>query len=130
MGSILVNGPLTIGDWFVALDADWIEALPQIREGEDPKDLTGCELEMFIRPAYDSTVLIKFLSSATGEIVITDANEGEASMHVSRPTLIADIPVGKWHWFWLLKQPDMSGYLPWLITELMRGEFNAHPGRI
>jgi hypothetical protein len=124
----IVTPPFTIVQVDIVLDADWRDPLPTIIEADGlPLNLTGYELQWYVRPTYDfdgefimlSTVAV---GGAGPYIVVDDAAEGLASMAVGRTNLQGMFTAGEWQHFLLLKD-NTSKY--W---ELGRGPFRVHPG--
>lgn len=84
-------------------------------------------LDLFIRPEFDHTVLIRQLSSLLSlgnEIQFSSAVPGEVKFIVPRATVIASIPTGKWRHFLVATYNDAT------TEEFWRGPFIVHPGKI
>lgn len=134
MTTVAIDGPATTVTIEILRDEDWRDLVPQLLDRNDgtgaeiPLDLTGVTLELYIRPIYDSGVLIKKLWSPDGGILIDDASQGLATFYLERPTVIAELPIGTWQQFLLVKEPsdDLDGFA---YRELWRGPLIVHPGR-
>jgi hypothetical protein len=110
-------------DYHVFLEADWDDPLPQLLdEYDDPWDLTGITLDLWVRPTWNHTTLFLHLSTGDGTIIVDNAASGLATIHVEQATMETNVPPGRWQWF--LVASDGSFY-----KELARGDFYAHPGR-
>lgn len=107
---------------FIVQDADWREPLPQIMDGAVPKDLTGARIDIRVRPAFDHTTSILFLSTTNGGITIVDEEEGIADVTADQAT-IEPLPPGEWTYLLRLIEVDGSTW------ELMRGPFTIYAGR-
>lgn len=94
---VVVQPPYTIANCAISLGEDWMDPLPRILEGSEPKDLTGCTIDIFVRPVFDHSVLIRRLSTTSGTIVLDDPAQGLASIRASRESILSGagaIPVG------------------------------------
>ena len=107
---------------------DWVDDLPILYDGDRPSDLTGKRVELYIRPVYDHAVLIKFLSTDNGGLIIDDAKEGMVSVYVPQAA-VAAMPLGTWDHFVIEVESDpVSGIER--RTERFRGPLTIHPGRL
>lgn len=121
----LVLAPFTHARSDIAVTEDWKSPLPTFLSADGaPYDLTGCAIEIYVRPVYNHDTLIAYLSTAGGEIQIDDAAAGYASMNMSRVNVIAIFPIGKWEHFCVLTDVDGN------IIEVFRDDFHVHAGRI
>ncbi|MEF2551982.1 hypothetical protein VQ042_11525 [Aurantimonas sp. A2-1-M11] len=130
MTVVVVQPPYTTATCEIVQDEDWLDPLPRFLEGDEPSDLTDVTIEIFIRPVYDHSVLIKKLSTEDGTIVIDDAAGGLASIYVERETVISDIPIGKWDHFCVQSEPFGTLAGGFLRRERFRGPLIVHPGRV
>lgn len=129
----IVNGlaPLTIAECHIAKDEDWLDQLPQFLDGDLPTDLTGVTVEIYIRPVFDSVTLIKKLSTADGNIVVDDVENGMLSINMARADVIAQLPIGVWDHFCIQSQTESPNGVPRTVyRERFRGPLVVHPGRI
>ncbi|MBN8994340.1 MAG: hypothetical protein J0H94_03875 [Rhizobiales bacterium] len=128
------GGPQTLVAMAVLQDEDWLDPLPQFLDRDDetgaevPLDLTGMTLELYVRPTFDHPTIVKKLSTADGSIVFDDASLGLTSIHVERPDVIADLPIGSWQQFLLAKEPS-DGLDGFAYRELWRGPLIVYGGR-
>jgi hypothetical protein len=123
--------PYSTWDFHIVLDADWDDELPQfMNSDDDPIDLTGSILHMWVRPHPDSTILLLDLTTSGGDIVIDSAADGLASMAVEKSQIQAAFaPSGSAQ---LYKPLEARWYLRWTDDtdreELARGRLFVHPG--
>jgi hypothetical protein len=115
------DAPFIGWDWDVVHDADLNEALPPLFYNGEPINLTGCSVDLHIRPrwAYDDPIAI--ITSPTG-IKIDDAAQGLVTVYVAKTT-VDDWPLGEWQFF-------MRVIGGGRIAEVARGPFRIHPGNI
>lgn len=112
-----------VRDVTLRADEQWNEAFWLV-EGNLPLDLTGKTIELYIRPRFDHSVLIRKLTSAPGgEIIIDNATKGAAHIFVTAANVAANIPVGVWDYFMRV----VNG--PSDIVEWRRGSLTVHAGR-
>ncbi|WP_370193545.1 MULTISPECIES: hypothetical protein [Aurantimonas] len=131
MATVIVQPPYTTATCEIVQDEDWYDPLPRFLDGDTPTDLTDVTIEIFIRPVYDHSVLIKKLSTADGTIVVDDAVSGLASINVGRSTVISDIPVGKWDHFCVQSIAETSDPDDGIrYQERFRGAMIVYPGRV
>ena len=131
MAIVIVQPPYTTAECHIVRDEDWYDPLPRFLDGETPTDLAGVTIEIFIRPIYDHSVLIKKLSTEDGTIVIDDAAGGLASINVGRASVIADLPVGVWDHFCVQSMSETADPDDGIrYLERFRGRLFVHPGRI
>jgi hypothetical protein len=116
------DAPYIGWDWDVVQDADMNDAMPPLRYNGAVIDLTGCDIEIYIRPTYDFDDPIDILTTAV-EITIDNAALGLASAFVAQ-AFVAAWPVGEWQFF--LRVIDGVG----TIAEVARGPFRVHAGNI
>lgn len=102
----------------IAHGAVWDDAA-QITESGVPMDLTSAILEVVIRPTYDDTILLAFLTSGAGDILIDDATHGKFSFAVSEGQVEA-IPAGAWVFVFRARLPGGP-------REIARGPILVHP---
>lgn len=108
-------------------DADWSDPF-FLMDGTRPLNLTSRTLELFIRPRFNHTTLIRKLSSAGpgAEILIDDAAHGAARIFVPKATVAAAIPLTTaTPWEQFLRVVDAGG----TIEERWRGPLYVLPGR-
>lgn len=120
---LIVQAPYTLVQYEIVRDEDWSGQLPGLQEGEEPLDLTDKELHVYIKSSYGDADTIMLLSTETGEIVVNDAENGDASFDVPRADVIAGLQAGKRVWFCVLEEDGA-------FTELWRGPFIVHPGEV
>ncbi|MBN8994341.1 MAG: hypothetical protein J0H94_03880 [Rhizobiales bacterium] len=129
---IIVDPPFTQVTLEIVADADWTDSLPPLLLDGAPLDLADRILELYIRPTYDHTVLLKKLTSlGSAGIVVDDAAGGLASIYVERPVIVSDLPVGRWMQFLVLREPvdDPDDIDSFSFREIWRGALVVHPGR-
>lgn len=82
------------------------------------------QIDLYIRPTYDHSTLVKRLSSslAFGGIVFDPAVTGMLQIFVSRADVIASIPTGTWSQF-LVGTNNAGG-----TFEFWRGPLHVYPG--
>lgn len=130
LSSVAVQPPYSIAECHIVQDEDWIDQIPQFIDGEDPSDLTGVLVEIYIRPLYDFETVIKKLSTADGSILFDDAASGLLSLNVSRADVISQIPVGVWEHFCVQSSVEnINGSPRRVYRERFRGPLIVHPGR-
>lgn len=125
--------PYTIANCSIVRDADWDDQMPRFLDGDEtePTDLTGKTIEIYIRPVFDHSVLIKKLSTEAGTIIVDDPADGLASIFVDRAEVIADLPVGVWDWFCVESEATEADPADGFRSiERFRGRLTVHPGRI
>lgn len=91
--------------------------LSQVRA--EPVDLTASGLEMEISPSYGDSRVIASLTSADGQIVISDKPNALVTFAVPMST-IKTWPAGRWAF--VIRAVTAAAY-----DEVMRGPFNIHP---
>jgi hypothetical protein len=123
-----VNPPFTGWDWYITHAEDLNDPLPQFLAADGaPLNLTGKVVEIYIRPTYDHSTLIKKLTSTgSAGVIIDDAAQGLCTAFLARATVQADIPVSTkakdWDFFVVIS--DGGTY-----EEFARGPFYVHAGR-
>lgn len=120
-----VADPYNFVEIQIVRDADWRDSLPQFFDDGVALDCTGQVLELYIRPTYDHSTLIKKLSTETGELVWVDESLGKSAIEMPRADVIADIPVGEWDIFAVLSADSPDTY-----REPFRGKLIVHAGNI
>jgi hypothetical protein len=123
--------PYSWCDITIKKDEDWRESVVLQRLNEDGApvdfDFTNVvSLDLYIRPKYDHSVLIRRVSSIlgiSGEVVFSGLLPGHIAFVVSRASVIANIPVGIWSHFLVVSYSDNT------TEELWRGNFTVLPGR-
>lgn len=108
-------------DWDVVHDADLNESLPPLFFNGEPIDLTGCTVDLHIRPTWGYADPIAIVTTSTG-ITIDNAAQGLVTVRVAKTT-VDDWPLGEWEFF--LRVLDGAH-----IAEVARGPFRIHPGNI
>lgn len=125
-----VSAPFTVVDIDIARDENWFDPVPQLLdEADDPVDLAGKTLRLYVRPTFDHSVLIYEFNSGgggSGGISIDNAALGYFTIAVPRDSVIALLPVGEWDQFLVLSDASAD---PEHI-EIWRGKLRVHPGRI
>jgi len=116
------DAPFIGWDWDVVHDADLNEALPPLYFNGEPIDLTGCTVDLHIRPTWAYANPIAIVTTSTG-ITIDNAAEGLVTVRVDKAT-VDDWPLGEWRFF--MRVVDSAGR----IAEVARGPFRIHPGNI
>lgn len=119
----LVEAPFNLLDIDIPQDADWNDPFQIVMADNEPLDISGVLLELYIRPTYNHATLLKKFTSATSSsgIVIDDPTQGMAYFSVDR-TLVTEIPMGEWDQFLVMTEGALQ-------TELWRGSMRVHPGR-
>lgn len=85
-------------DIVISRDQDWNQP-HWLVEGTRPFNLTGCTVELWIRPTFNHATLIRCLSSdedaddGGGEIIIDDATKGAFHIAATRSIVVANIPI-------------------------------------
>lgn len=108
-------------DFHIYLAADWNDPLPQLLDAdEEPLDLTGYDLEIYVRPTRGHPTLLLFVSTADAEFDFDDITLGLTSINVP----MADIQTafeepGTWQWF--MRMTDGAAY-EWIAS----GDFYVH----
>lgn len=69
-------------------DADFYRAFALQTTAGDPIDLTGALLEMMLRRHATDEAAVLRLGSDTGEIVLTDAVNGQFTVRIAQSTLV------------------------------------------
>jgi len=110
-------------DWDVVHDADLNEMLPPLHFNGAPVNLTGCTIQLHIRPSWGHATPIAILATGTGEITINDGPLGLCTVFAAK-TVVGAWPLGEWQFF--LRVIDGPGK----IAEVARGPFNIHPGNV
>ncbi|MGB3486685.1 MAG: hypothetical protein WBA37_11825 [Xanthobacteraceae bacterium] len=116
----------------IVRDADWIDSvvLQQLNADGTKGDLDFSGIsrfDLYIRPVYDHTQLIKLLSSdpsISGEILFSPIVPGRITFYVTRNVIIANLPIGKWNHFLV------AAYADGTTREFWRGDLLVHPGRL
>jgi hypothetical protein len=83
--------------------------------------------DLYIRPTFDHSVLIKRLSSdisISGEIQFSPAVPGQVAIVMARSAVIAGIPIGRWDQFLVATNADGT------TDEIWRGPLVVLPGKI
>lgn len=114
-----------IRNFTIQADAQWSESFWVVR-GNLPIDLTGLKLELFVRPRFDHSTLIRKLSTVVGEggeIIIDNATKGAVSIAVTQANVAASLPVGTWDYFLRLNNGAAD------IEEVCRGTLTILGGR-
>lgn len=112
--------PFCRWNWHAVHDADLIDPLPQLLDAdEEPLDLTGVEMELFVLPTWGHATTLLYVNSP-GDITIDDAEEGLATVHISMAN-IQSAPVGKWQFFLRVTKAGVT-------DEIARGDFYIWPG--
>jgi hypothetical protein len=124
-----VNPPWTGWDWHITHAEDLNDPLPQFLAADGgPLNLTGKVVDVYIRPTYDHSTLIKKLTStASAGVIIDNAAQGLCTAFLARATVQADIPVSSGkpgHWDFFVSITDTGTY-----EEFARGPFYVHAGR-
>lgn len=122
----IVDGipPFCRWNWHAAYNADLVDPLPQFLDAdEEPLDLTGGVMELFVLPTWGHATLLFYASSAGSPhaITIDDADEGLATVHIAKDDIQEFLPVGKWQFF---LRVTIAG----VVDELVRGDFYVWPG--
>lgn len=128
MPSVIVQPPYTQATIEIVHDADWDDPMPAILENGAPLNLTGKQLDLWIRPVYDHSVLLRRLSSAAslgGEIRFDNAAAGLASIYVPRVTVRTELPIGEWDHFLVLQEVSGDTF----YREVFRGRLKVWPGK-
>lgn len=112
-------------------EEDWYDAIPQMVHPVTgtPFDLADVTLELYIRPVYDHSVLVKKLTSASSAgILIESAAEGLASIYLPKD-MVDNLPIGEWDQFlrMLFTNPPLVGTL---VKTIWRGPILIKPGRV
>ena len=116
--------PLNLLDIDISQDADWNDGFVILEADDTPLDLTGKLLELYIRPTFAHTTLLKKLTStASAGIVIDDPTGGMAYFFVDRAVILSELPIGDWQQFLVLTEGTTQ-------TEIWRGQIRIHPGII
>lgn len=106
----------------ISRDQDWNQSFFLVDHTRG-RDLTDCVVEMHVRPTFDHTMLIKKLSSATGEIVIDDAVHGAISIDLPRADVVTDIPIspnaGWVHFLRVIDVADDDAEVEWFRGPLI-----------
>ena len=113
----------------ILVDEDLSEGFV-INEGARPLDLTGKRLELWCRPTFDHSTLIKKLTSdpsAGKTIYFDDPLKGAVSMVMPQIKVAAAFVPGVWKHFLRLSD-DYSAQSP--VREIWRGDLIVHPGRV
>lgn len=116
--------PFCRWNWHAVYNADLVDPLPQLLDAdEEPLDLTGAVMELFVLPTWGHDTLLFYASSAGSPhaITIDDAAEGLATVHISKDDLQEFLPVGKWQFF---LRTTIAG----VVDEIARGDFYVWPG--
>lgn len=120
----LVEAPFNLLDIDIPQDADWMDPFQIVMANDQPFDLTGVLLELYIRPTYNHATLLKKLTSAgSAGIVIDDARNGMAYFSVDRAVVTAEVPIGAWNQFLVMTEAGVTQ------TEIWRGSMRVHPGK-
>jgi hypothetical protein len=127
----LFDGPYSICTIEINRDEDWSDTVVLQRLNADGS-ITNFDfsqiirLELFIRPVFDHSILIRKLSSdlsSGGELQYSTSVPGTFQIVVSRANVIAGIPTGTWNQFLIATYGSGS------ITEFWRGPLIVHPGK-
>lgn len=112
-------------DIAVVRTQDWREPLPTILDADTglPRDITGLELRIYIRPMHGYASPIAVYSTLYGDIVFDAPTLGQSSIAISRADVIAALPTGEWRWFALLIDGAAS-------EEVWRGRLTVYPGEV
>lgn len=116
--------PFCRWNWHAVYNADLVDPLPQFLDAdEEPLDLTGGEIELFVVPTWGHATTLYYATSAGvgADITIDDADEGLATLHITKDDIQENIPVGKWQFF---LRVTIAG----VVDELARGDFYVWPG--
>lgn len=125
MAELTVNaagGGLTAFEGFVYRDEDWREVW-RIYDGDAPYALAGCDVQVFVAPTFDFGRYFRRFAISGAEIAVTNAELGEVTLLVDRPTVIADLPEGAWCWVAVLIDGAST-------RELWRGPLRVFGGAI
>jgi hypothetical protein len=118
------HAPFNLLDVDISQDADWNDPFQIIEANDDPLDLTGLVLELYIRPKFGHDTLLKKLSTVgSAGIIVDNPVEGMAYFFLDRAVVLADLPVGEWQQFLVLTEGSLQ-------TEIWRGQIRIHPGLI
>lgn len=103
----VIQAPRPDVDAYVSRSGDWTDTL----EFLDPdtglaQNLTGYSIEIWIRQTFGSDILIAYLSTLGGEIVVSDAPGGIAHINMSVLAVRSMMPAGKWVWYGVLSDAD------------------------
>lgn len=112
----------------ISRDQDWNQPFWLV-DGTRPFDLTGCTVELFIRPTFDHATQIRKLTTAGGspEIVVDDADKGAAHILVTAANVTSAIPVSpNAGWAQFLRVTTGSG----TIIEWWRGPLHVLAGKV
>jgi hypothetical protein len=109
-------------DWDIVHDADLNESLPPLFFNGEPINLTGCVVQLQVRPTWAYATPIAILTSPAN-ITINDAPNGLVTVYSPKAT-VDDWPLGEWQFF--MRVTDAGGK----IAEVARGPFRIHPGNI
>jgi hypothetical protein len=116
------DAPFIGWDWDIVHDADLRQSIGPLYYNGNPINLTGCSLDLHIRPTWGYSPPIAILTSPTN-ITIDDALLALVTVAVPKTT-VDDWPLGEWEFF--MRVIDGTGK----IYEVARGPFRIHPGNI
>jgi hypothetical protein len=123
--------PLFGLDFIITRDDDWHDLLPQFLIGGAPFDLSGMSVDLWVRPIFGHPTTMLHLTQASGSgdgILYDDASASLMTIQVSRATVDASLPAGKWSQFAVLTDP--SRRYGWNTREIWRGSLTVLPGLI
>lgn len=110
-------------DLTIRADADWTYAF-WLLDGNQPVDLTGKRVELWVLPEFNYPTPIRTLNSLSGgEIIIDNATKGSAHVQVSQANVAAHITVGTWKYFLRVLNGSSD------VKEYQRGTLNVLAGR-
>lgn len=121
MSMVPTDAPFIGWDWDIVSDADMNDALPPLYYNGAAINLTGCTVEVYIRPSYGYDVPIAVLTSSGGHITIDNAALGLVTVFRAQAT-VETWPIGHWQFFVVVT--DGAGKR----AEVARGPFNIHAG--
>jgi hypothetical protein len=118
------DAPFIGWEWDVVHDADLNDALPQLLFNGVAINLTGCTVNLHVRPTYAYATPIVILTGPSSSIVVDDAPTGLVSVYVPKAT-VDDWPIGAWQFFLRVVETSSSK-----VFEVARGPFRIHSGNI
>ncbi|MGY2052968.1 hypothetical protein [Methylobacterium sp. JK268] len=124
--------PLFYLDFVITRDDDWHDLLPQFLIGGQPFDISSMSIDMWVRPAFDfpgaPMLHLQNVAAPAEGIRYDSAPDALMTIHVSRATVIANLPIGTWTQFAVLSDPAST--YGWTTREVWRGSLVVQPGRI
>lgn len=117
---LIARAPSSAVYFQICHGADWNDCA-QLRELGVPINLTGCGIELVIRPTYEDPIRLASLTSGAGDILFDDPLTGKFQIYweVGKVNLL---PAGRWvHVMRLTKAGE--------DREICRGPFEILPAR-